>query len=75
MQTDALHARLDHEHLALLAGSIAHVFDYLATGSARAALRAQLLLDRLEAAGPASPAATGIEPLRRAVGRAGESRR
>lgn len=37
------------EHLALLTGSIAHVFAYLTTGSQRAALRAQLLLDRLEA--------------------------
>jgi hypothetical protein len=65
MYTDAPPAR---EHLALLAGSIAHVFDYLATGSPRAALRAQLLLDRLDVAGPGSPAIAGIEPLRRAVG-------
>jgi hypothetical protein len=65
MHTDAPPA---HEHLALLAGSVAHVFDYLATGSLRAALRAQLLLDRLDATGPGNPALAGIEPLRRAVG-------
>ena len=53
---------LESEHLALLAGSIVHVFDYLSTGSTRAALRAQLLLERLDATVP------GIEPLRLAVG-------
>lgn len=55
------HTPLDHEHLALLAGSIVHVFDYLTTGNTRAALRARLLLARLDQAGP------GIEPLRQAV--------
>lgn len=56
-----------NETLALLAGSIAHVFDYLTTGNARAGLRARLLLDRLEDGGPGDPAVTGIEPLRQAV--------
>lgn len=56
------------EHLNLLAGSLAHVFDYLNTGSSRAALRAQLLLDRLDAsATPGSHAAAGSAALRQAI--------
>lgn len=67
MQIDALPVPLGNENLALLAGTIAHVFDYLATGSPRAALRAQLLLDRLDAGAAASAADAGIEPLRQAI--------
>lgn len=67
MYPDATRAPQEHEHLALLAGSIAHVCDYLSTGSTRAALRAQLLLDRLDLmAAPASQPA--VWHLRRALG-------
>lgn len=67
MQIVTPQARPGNENLALLAGSIVHVFDYLATGSVRSALRAQLLLDRLDAGEPGAAALAGIEPLRRAV--------
>lgn len=50
MDSDAARSDDERELLALLAGSIAHVCDYLRTGSARSALRARLLLDRLETA-------------------------
>lgn len=67
MATTPAHSPLEHEHLALLAGSMAHVLDYLATGSTRAALRAQLLLDRLDlSSAPCGAPAT--QHLRRALG-------
>jgi len=62
------------EHLTLLTGSIAHVYAYLTTGSQRAALRAQLLLDRLEALD--TPASQPTQPqLRRALPRGQGARR
>lgn len=65
-----LQGPLEGEHLILLAGSLAHVFDYLNTGSTRAALRAQLLLDRLDAsAAPGSHAAAGCATLRQVIHR------
>jgi hypothetical protein len=67
MATIPARSPLEHEHVALLAGSMAHVLDYLSTGSTRAALRAQLLLDRLDISS-APCGAPAAQHLRQALG-------
>jgi hypothetical protein len=54
--------------LALLAGAISHVLSYLRTGRARAALRAHLLLGRLDELCPPGGQAA-LRQLRRALAR------
>jgi len=68
MQVSVPRSPVEHAHLSLLAASIAHVFDYLVTGSTRAALRAQLLLDRLDTTStPDDQTTASILQLRRVV--------